>query len=363
MRRMTMIVTCRDKSMNSLLAHRGVTSTARTAIFRAANLPQTNLAEFIPVYGLEIKFLDGCNRSCSFCVNEDDIGIPLNLIDTEKMNQSIHDVLDAPSPYGMCDVVYGTGGEPLMVVEKVVEIFKPLGNRGVATCLVTNGLVLNERRLHQLCDAYLTGIKITCNTLDGERLVQLQRGGGLHDVHRLVRNIANAKAAGLFVFVRIGLGKINANEVLRIYERMAKIGIDVLQIKPWVPSGRAAYNRGDLSLSPHQLRNVFAELAPRIAQSRRPEVTVSCFPPARDYGFTVKDCANVAKIYCEPNGNARVCNFVDSYLGSWLPENGGLRSVLERRRTRYADMMDCHGVKTCPARWNWSAPDTHQNQA
>jgi hypothetical protein len=148
---------------------------------------------------------------------------------------------------------------------------------------------------------------------------------------------------------------------VKIYSMMADIGVDVVQIKPWIPSGRAAQNQDDLSLSPQRLFEVFSGIAQGLAQVRQgsgPEVTVSCYPPARDLGFTVKDCANVAKIYCEPCGHALICNFSDEYVGSWLPENGGLSACVRERRNRYDEIMDDHGVASCPSRLNWSQPTT-----
>jgi hypothetical protein len=98
------------------------------------------------------------------------------------------------------------------------------------------------------------------------------------------------------------------------------------------------------------------ELYEEIAEESGPEVTVSCYPPARNLEFVVKDCANIAKIYCEPCGHALICNFSDEYLGSWFPEEGGLLACVRRRRELYPQIMDDHGVASCPARLNWSTP-------
>ena len=268
--------------------------------------------------------------------------------------------LDDPAEPEKPEAVYGTGGEPLMALDLVDAVFRPLAERDVATRLVTNGTLLDDRRVARLVDMGLSGVKVTYNTLQSERLLALMKGAHEKDVVTLLDNIRRAKDAGLWVFIRMGLGRHNHDEIVPLYRTMRDLGVDVFQIKPWIPSGLAAENQAALSLSPNRLVDTFAdamaELYDEISDGRGPEVTVSCYPPAREMGFTVKDCANVAKIYAEPCGHALICNFSDEYLGSWYPEEGGFAACVARRRELYPQIMDDHGVASCPARLNWSTP-------
>lgn len=335
--------------------------------FRVQNFPQTDLADYVPTDGVEVKFLDGCNRSCTFCVNEDFIGKRLNPLDTDRFVQSLFDWIDDPDEPEKPEAVFGTGGEPLMALDLVDAVFRPLGERGITTRLVTNGTLLDEKRIARLVDMKLSGVKVTYNTADSDKLQALMKGSKPGDTDMVLRNIRSAKEAGLWVFVRIGLGRHNADEVASLYRIMRDIGVDVVQIKPWIPSGLAATNQAELSLSPSRLYDTFAStmesLYEELEDPGGPEVTVSCYPPARNLGFTVKDCANVAKIYAEPCGHALICNFSDEYLGSWFPEDGGLTACVQRRREIYPQIMDQHGVASCPARLNWSTPTSVVNSA
>lgn len=328
--------------------------------FRAENFPQTDLDAYRPADGVEVKFLDGCNRSCIFCVNEDHIGKRINPLDAEKFNESLFNWVDDATELEKPEAVYGTGGEPLMALDLVDTVFRPLGERGITTRLVTNGTLLTPKRIERLVDMKLAGVKVTYNTLQPARLHALMKGARDNDTVRILDNIRLAKEAGLWVFVRMGFGRHNADEAPAIYRTLRDIGVDVVQFKPWIPSGLAADNQAELSLAPRRLYEAFSlvmeELYEEFEAPGRPEVTVSCYPPARNLGFTVKDCANVAKIYCEPCGHAMVCNFSDEYLGSWYPEEGGLSAVVRRRREIYHDIIDKHGVASCPARLNWTTP-------
>lgn len=328
--------------------------------FRAANSRQTGLASYLPVDSVEVKLLDGCNRSCQFCVNEDHVGKPLNLLDAGRFNASLAVWLDDSAEVEKPEAVYCTGGEPLMVLDLVEAVVGPLAERGLTTRVVTNGTLLHGARLERLVDTGLSGVKVTYNTLDEGRLGDLMRGSCPGDTRRILANIAAAKDAGLWVFVRVGLGLHNQDEAIAIYRIMRDIGVDVVQVKPWIPSGRANSNQDGLSLSPRRLYDAFADIAlglyEEAGSTPGPEVTISCYPPARNLDLVVKDCANVGKIYCEPCGHALICNFAEEYLGSWLPEAGGLTGCVERRRELYPKIMDANGVSSCPARLNWSVP-------
>jgi pyruvate-formate lyase-activating enzyme len=335
--------------------------------FRVENFPQTDLSTYVPTDGVEVKFLDGCNRSCIFCVNEDYMGKRLNPLDTGQFVASLFQWIDDPDEPEKPEAVYGTGGEPLMALDLVDAVFRPLGERGITTRLVTNGTLLDEKRIAHLVDMRLSGIKVTFNTTDSARLMALMKGSKEGDPERILRNIGLAKQAGLWVFVRIGMGRHNHDEAVKIYRILRDLGVDVVQIKPWIPSGLAAKNQNELSLSRQPLFDAFVhimeELYEELETGVGPELTVSCYPPARNLGFVVKDCANVAKIYCEPCGHALICNFADEYLGSWYPQDGGLLACVRRRRELYDRIMDDHGVASCPARLNWSRPTGVVNAA
>ena len=76
--------------------------------------------------------------------------------------------------------------------------------------------------------------------------------GGRH--RQRARQRQTAKAAGLWVFVRIGMGKHNHDEVVTLYRTLEAAGVNVVQVKPWIPSGLAATNHDDLCLSPSRTR-------------------------------------------------------------------------------------------------------------
>ena len=271
--------------------------------FQVENFPWTNLASYLPTDGVEVKFLDGCNRACTFCVNEDYIGKKLNPLDSGKFVQSLFDWIDDPDEPEKPEAVYGTGGEPLMALDLVDGVFRPLGRRGIPTRLVTNGTLLNESRLRRLVDMKLSGV--------GDRLQARPTASACRpheeikegDTHRVLDNIKHAKEAGLWVFVRIGMGKHNHDEVVTLYRTLEAAGVDVVQVKPWIPwawrrptTTTCAFRRASWSTRSRASRTG----CPTCWRAPGPELTVSCYPPARQLGFTVKDCANVRRSTRDP---------------------------------------------------------------
>lgn len=326
--------------------------------FRVCNMHKSNLSNFIPIEGVEVKVLDGCNRACRFCVNEDFKGKELNIIDVDLFLQRLNTWIEDTELDEKPAIIYLTGGEPLLALYELQKIIAFAKTKDIATRLVTNGTLLSPEIIEKLSDVGLTGIKITYTTSDSERLLQLVGGADKNDPQLILENIKAAKQAGLWVFVRIGIGRHNYDEVYSIYKAMKEAKVDVVQFKPWVASGLAEENNDELLLKPQELDELFDSLSNMIGKtdikSDKPEITVSCYPPARKYGFIVKDCANIAKIYCESDGATYICNFADEYMGNWKTSTDSFKAILKRRRDLYSDMIDNNGIMSCPSRLNWS---------
>jgi len=63
-------------------------------------------------------------------------------------------------------------------------------------------------------------------------------GGSHHgDAVAILEHLRLAKQAGLWVFVRISVGRHNHDEIARIRDLASEIGVDVVQIKPWIAAG------------------------------------------------------------------------------------------------------------------------------
>lgn len=119
-------------------------------------------------------------------------------------------------------------------MDPVDAICSSIKDLGLTSRLVTNGTLLTPNRIEQLLKIGITGVKVTYNTLQQERLIQLMGGAKPGDERRILDNIVAVKDAGLWIYVRIGLGQHNFDEIIDLYRVLCDMKVDVIQIKPWI---------------------------------------------------------------------------------------------------------------------------------
>lgn len=105
-----------------------------------------------------VIFLQGCNFRCAYCHNPDTWNL-------EGKGYSVDELIEDISKYRRyIEGVTITGGEPLMQVDFVIELFEKVRNLGLNTCIDTNGsldLIGIEKldKLIEVCDLFMLDIK------------------------------------------------------------------------------------------------------------------------------------------------------------------------------------------------------------
>lgn len=108
-----------------------------------------------------VIFLQGCHLRCKYCHNRDTWDIKGG---SYKSLDEIFDQIKRYKPYFKSSNggVTVTGGEPLLQVKFLIELFKNLKKAGIHTCIDTSGMVnLTEdvKKLLKLTDLVLLDIK------------------------------------------------------------------------------------------------------------------------------------------------------------------------------------------------------------
>ena len=108
-----------------------------------------------------VIFLQGCHLRCKYCHNRDTWDIKGG---SYKSLDEIFDQIKRYKPYFKTSNggVTVTGGEPLLQVKFLIELFKNLKKSGIHTCIDTSGMVnLTEdvKKLLKLTDLVLLDIK------------------------------------------------------------------------------------------------------------------------------------------------------------------------------------------------------------
>ncbi len=140
---------------------------------------------------LRISVTDRCNLRCQYCMPEDGIRL-MNHQDILSFEE-ITEVVRVAVGQGI-DKFRITGGEPLVRKDIVTLVSQMASVSGVKDLsITTNGILLKELA-QPLKDAGLRRVNISLDTLNPLKFSEITRGG---DIHKVLRGIQAAKAAGL----------------------------------------------------------------------------------------------------------------------------------------------------------------------
>ena len=112
-----------------------------------------------------VVFLQGCPLRCKYCHNPDTWGEGGEEYSVEEVAAR---VLRYKNYFGENGGVTVSGGEPLLQIEFVTELFKLLKGKGVHTCVDTSGITFNagsvasvekHKKLLEVTDLFLLDIK------------------------------------------------------------------------------------------------------------------------------------------------------------------------------------------------------------
>lgn len=303
---------------------------------------------FLPVTGVDLKLTDFCNLRCTFCVNNDG-NFKHAKVDVKNINRALKELYNAPSTLANLQNVFFTGGEPMFVLDYLKQIVDELPKE-IFTSVVTNGIRMNEENLEKMRVMNINRIKVSYDTTDPKIFVKIRKGAKEEDLSIIEKNIKSAVEKDFLVFMRVALGKSNYKNLTAIYEKAMELGVDTLQIKPIVASGRAKEN--EQLITNGELMEVFSDLA-KIYNDRVTKISVSCFTPAEQVGLPVKNCANKQKFYLNTDGDIFTCNyFMDpsNLLGNYNSK-GGILEALQKRKKIYENLFTMeNSIALCPSR-------------
>jgi len=140
---------------------------------------------------LRISVTDRCNLRCQYCMPEDGIRL-MNHQDILSFEE-ITEVVRVAVNLGI-DKFRITGGEPLVRKDIVTLVSQMASVNGVKDLSITTNGILLEGLAQPLKDAGLRRVNISLDTLNPLKFSEITRGG---DIHKVLRGIQAAKAAGL----------------------------------------------------------------------------------------------------------------------------------------------------------------------
>ncbi len=112
-----------------------------------------------------VVFFQGCPMRCLYCHNPD----TWNINDGQRYSaEEIIDKIKRNMPFYTSGGITASGGEPMMQIDFLIELFELAKENGIHTCLDTSGIIFNPEnselmekieKLTSLCDLVMLDIK------------------------------------------------------------------------------------------------------------------------------------------------------------------------------------------------------------
>ncbi len=241
-----------------------------------------------------------CNLRCSHCLSSS--GEPAQ---GEMTTQEALDLVEQLHQARVFQVNFG-GGEPFMRPD-FDQILEACHDRGIMTCISTNGTLLTAERVARLARTRLVAIQVS---MDGARRETCDaiRGAGVFDA--AIEAIKLLAATRIPTSINTVLTAQNADEIPAMHEMAKGLGVS-LRVSRFRPSGRGAENWDDLRPTPRQLL-AFSDWLAASGDVRTGDSFFSLTSQERQ-GLGLNLCG-AAKLTCcvGPTGNMYPCAFLQT---------------------------------------------------
>lgn len=177
-----------------------------------------------------------CNLRCKHCYQTDRKAEEMSFPEIKEILDEISDTINVwKDTY---DIGYSTsfnvtGGEPFLRYD-ILTILSEIKNRGFSAYLLTNGILIDEKKAKALSDIGVDGIQVS---MEGpEKVHESIRGKGSFSAS--VKGVKKLLEAGLKVTLNVTLSSVNAGYFMDMIELSQKTGVQRLGFSRLVPSGR-----------------------------------------------------------------------------------------------------------------------------
>ncbi len=179
-----------------------------------------------------------CNLCCTHCYQDGAKTDEFSLPEAMDVIGEVSDLIDSWSEtygIGFSPSFNITGGEPFLRHD-IFDILEEITGKGFDIYLLTNGILINEKKALRLADIGIKGVQVS---IEGpEDIHDSIRGKGSFKAS--MKGVKNLLDAGLTVTLNTTLSDINAGSFLDMIEIASSEGAQKLGFSRLVPSGRGA---------------------------------------------------------------------------------------------------------------------------
>ncbi|MGQ9532392.1 MAG: radical SAM protein [Desulfotomaculales bacterium] len=255
----------------------------------------------------------GCNLRCRHCYAHAGAG-PADALELEEIEDLFLQLRDM----GVLELEI-TGGEPLTRPD-LMDILELANEMDFVVELLTNGTLVDEKIVAGLQGLTVRMVQIPMEGLKDSH--EFIRGHGTYEA--CLRAVQLLKDGGLPVQVRMTVNRRNLNEVERVVDLLAGMGVDALLLTELVPVGRAFALLNELVLT-YDEKRAFGEKYAAV-RSAYPGIAIRGGPYGLFNEAGEADCRAERSLLCGavrgdwcqimPDGTVTPCDLVVFYAGN-----------------------------------------------
>lgn len=222
-----------------------------------------------------------CNLNCLHCGSDcrkEDMPVDMPF---EDFAHVLDDVAKEKNPSKI--LVITTGGEPL-VRKDITKCGREISQRGYMWGMVSNGMLLDRRKLNELIDA---GLKTIAISLDGFEVDHNWMRGNTQSFQKALQAIDYLAQSSITWDVITCVNKRNYNSLPDLMDFLLSRGVRNWRLFTVFPSGRAKDN-GELQLNAEQFRGLM-DFIKVVRQTNKIHLSYSCEGYLGQYEMNVRN--------------------------------------------------------------------------
>jgi MoaA/NifB/PqqE/SkfB family radical SAM enzyme len=285
---------------------------------------------------LQFELTSKCNLFCNHCYNRSG-ELPQDLMTTDKWLQFSKEIVENG---GIFECVL-SGGEPLLLGDKLFDIMDILHDDGTVFILITNGYLLNSEIINKLKKYRFRWIQVSIDSSNPAAHDNLRQTPGSWE--RAVKGATLITNAGLPLSIAASVTPSEINNISNLARLSYQCGASSLIVGEILPSGRS-YLHTDLLMSNNdrgKLITLIKDL--NVDYTNKMQILRSSFSKVQ-----MLNAVNQPNIGCiiRPNGDIRLDCMAPFTIGNVLKSpfhdqwNLGLQAWQTEQVSNYINSLD-----------------------
>jgi MoaA/NifB/PqqE/SkfB family radical SAM enzyme len=260
--------------------------------------------------GCQLELTHKCNLNCKQCYNMSNCQKPdISFKTWMNVAKQLVDM-------NIFECVI-SGGEPLLLGNKLYKLMDVLHDSGIRFVLVTNGMLVDEHVIDKLNKYDYYWVQVS---LDGSRPEIHDRIRGVSGSWKKAVNAAKmVSESGMPLVISHVIQRDNVDYIDEMIETSYLLGARRLITGKFTFSGRAIINKDEISIEEKKLKNVFNILETRHRQYTGCMEIVASTDPVFYLRYRVFEPCNL--ILIRPNGDVKLDCILPFKIGNVIKEN------------------------------------------